>query len=65
MTVRYGANGMPITKKVETIDEIKKVKKTKSKEMIQEILEENPNEGTLVDELDDFDKEEEDGHEEL
>ena len=65
MTVRYGANGMPITKKVETIDEIKKVKKTKSKQMIQEILEENPNEGTLVDELDDFDKEEEDGHEEL
>ena len=52
MTERMGANGLPIKKKVTTIDEINK---EESKQMIQEILEENPNEGTLVDELDDFD----------
>jgi len=47
MTVRMGANGMPIIKK-DTIQEITKVEKVqlkkKSPNMIQEILEENPNE---------------------
>jgi hypothetical protein len=46
MTVRFGANGMPIIKK-DTIQEITKVEKIrpkkKSTDMIQEILEENPN----------------------
>jgi hypothetical protein len=37
---RMGANGKPIVKKVQTIDE---VNVDESKEMIQEILEENPN----------------------
>ena len=63
MTERMGANGLPITKKkVVTIDEINK---DESKQMIQEILEENPNEGALVDELDDFDEEVEEDNEEL
>ena len=63
MAERMGANGLPIQKKkVVTIDEIKK---DESKQMIQEILEENPNEGTLVDELDDFDEEVEEDNEEL
>jgi hypothetical protein len=46
MTERMGANGLPIKKKVETIDEIKV---DESKEMIQEILEENPNATSLCD----------------
>ena len=45
MTVRVGANGMPM--KTQTIQEITKVEKVKPKkkstQMIQEILEENPN----------------------
>ncbi len=57
MAERMGANGLPIKKKkVETIDEIKK---DESKQMIQEILEENPNENIL----DDFEEEEEDNEE--
>mgnify|MGYP000235030412 CR=1 FL=1 len=57
MAERMGANGLPIQKKkVETIDEIKK---DESKQMIQEILEENPNENIL----DDFEEEEEDNEE--
>ena len=48
MNVRMGPNGMPIIKK-DTIQEIAKVEKVKLKKekksnMIQEILEENPNE---------------------
>ena len=57
MAERMGANGLPIKKKkVVTIDEINN---NESKEMIQEILEENPNA------LDDFDEEVEEDNEEL
>ena len=49
MTVRYGANGMPMPEKTEN----------KKPEALQEILEVNPNEETLVDELDDLDEAEE------
>ena len=63
MTERMGANGLPIKKTVTTIDEINK---EESKQMIQEILEENPNEVVLEDELDEiFDSEKEDEDEEL
>jgi len=60
MSERMGANGMPIKKK-ETIQEIAN---TESNNMIQEILEENPNAGCNVCEedpcvCDDLDGEEE------
>lgn len=60
MTERMGANGLPIQKKkVVTIDEIKK---DESKQMIQEILEENPNDS---EEFDSTEWEEEEDNEEL
>ena len=60
MTERMGANGLPIQKKkVVTIDEIKK---DESKQMIQEILEENPNDS---EEFDSTEWEAEEDNEEL
>lgn len=60
MAERMGANGLPIQKKkVVTIDEIKK---DESKQMIQEILEENPNDS---EEFDSTEWEAEEDNEEL
>ena len=60
MAERMGANGLPIQKKkVVTIDEIKK---DESKQMIQEILEENPNDS---EEFDSSEWEAEEDNEEL
>lgn len=46
--IRYGAGGMPITKKVEPVEKPAKVKK--KQEALQEILEVNPNEEDGFDE---------------
>lgn len=60
MAERMGANGLPIQKKkVVTVDEIKK---DESKQMIQEILEENPNDS---EEFDSTEWEAEEDNEEL
>lgn len=46
--VRYGAGGMPMTKKVEPVEKVEKTKK--KSEPLQEILEVNPNEDDGFDE---------------
>ena len=46
--IRYGAGGMPITKKVEPVEKPAEVKK--KQEALQEILEVNPNEEDGFDE---------------
>ena len=45
-SIRYGAGGMPMVTKVEPVAEVKEEKK----KVLQEILEENPNEDDGFDE---------------
>ncbi len=45
-TIRYGAGGVPMVTKVEPVTEVKEEKK----QVLQEILEENPNEDDGFDE---------------